>query len=70
MAIMMPFLFLFIDVASWWLTKFSPHFAWLVILGGTGLGLSLTYMWFISLYQMWVLPKKLDHEDRRNALFR
>jgi Zn-dependent protease with chaperone function len=30
MAIMMPFLFLFIDVASWWLTKFSPHFAWLV----------------------------------------
>jgi len=69
-AIVMPFLFLFIDVASWWLTKYSPHFAWLVIIGGTGLGLSFTYMWFTSLYQMWFLPTKLGHDDRRHALYR
>jgi hypothetical protein len=30
-AIVMPFLFLLIDVASWWLTKLSSHFARLVI---------------------------------------
>ena len=32
--IVMPYIFLLIDIASWWLTKLNPHFAWLVIIGG------------------------------------
>lgn len=53
--ISMPFAFLIIDIASWWLTKFDPGFAWLVIIGGFGYSLASTAMIFISLYQMWLL---------------
>ncbi len=69
-AIIMPFLFLLTDISSWWLTKLSPHFAWLVIMGGAGLGLSFAYMWVVSLYQIWFLDKKLGHHDRRDAMSR
>lgn len=69
-AIIMPFLFLLLDISSWWLTKLSPHFAWLVIIGGAGLGISFAYMWLTSMYQMWFLSRKLGHSDRRNAMFR
>jgi len=69
-AIIMPFLSLILDIAAWWLTKLNPNFAWLVIIGGAGLGLSFAYMWFVSIYQMWFLSKKLGHSDRRNAVFR
>ncbi len=51
-----PFAFLLVDVASWWLTKMNPNFAWLVIVGGLGYSLASTIMIFTALYQMWVLP--------------
>jgi hypothetical protein len=51
-----PFVFLIVDVASWWLTKMNPNFAWLVIIGGFGYSLASTVMIFTSLYQMWVMP--------------
>lgn len=51
-----PFGFLIIDVFSWWLTKWNPNFAWLVIIGGFGYSLASTIMIFTSLYQMWILP--------------
>jgi len=69
-AIIMPFLFLLLDISSWWLTKLSPHFAWLVIIGGAGLGISFAYMWITSMYQMWFLSRRLGHSDRRNAMYR
>jgi hypothetical protein len=50
-----PFAFLIVDVASWWLTKMNPNFAWLVIIGGFGYSLASTVMIFSSLYQMWIL---------------
>jgi hypothetical protein len=59
-----PFAFLIVDVASWWLTKLDPNFAWLVIIGGFGYSLASTVMIFSSLYQMWLMPlrvKKADH---------
>ena len=49
-----PFAFLILDVASWWLTKMNPNFAWLVIIGGFGYSLASTVMIFTSLYQMWL----------------
>ncbi len=52
-----PFFFLAIDVFSWWLTKIAPGFAWLTIISGIGYNLCSATIWFISLYQMWVLPK-------------
>lgn len=51
-----PFAFLIVDIASWWLTKMDPNFAWLVIIGGFGYSLASTIMIFTSLYQMWVMP--------------
>lgn len=49
-----PFGFLILDVASWWLTKMNPNFAWLVIIGGFGYSLASTVMISSSLYQMWI----------------
>ncbi len=51
-----PFAFLIVDVASWWLTKINPDFAWLVIIGGFGYSMASTIMIFSSLYQMWITP--------------
>ncbi len=56
--IIFPFVFLIVDVMSWWLTKWYPGFAWLTIIGGFGYGMASTFMIFTSLYQMWVLPFK------------
>lgn len=53
-----PFGFLIVDVASWWLTKMNPNFAWLVIIGGFGYSLASTVMIFSSLYQMWIMPMR------------
>ncbi len=53
-----PFAFLIVDVASWWLTKMNPGFAWLVIIGGFGYSLASTIMIFTSLYQMWIMPMR------------
>lgn len=54
--IFIPFAFLVVDVASWWLTKWNPEFAWLVIIGGFGYSLASSIMIFTSLYQMWIMP--------------
>ena len=64
--IVMPYIFLLIDIASWWLTKLNPHFAWLVIIGGGTMGLSFAFMWIVSMYEMWIMPR--IHEDDRDAL--
>lgn len=63
-AIVTPYIFLFIDIASWWLTKLSPHFAWLVIIGGGMMAISFAFMWIVSMYEMWFMPwKKADSRD-------
>ncbi|SJM89241.1 hypothetical protein [Crenothrix polyspora] len=56
--LMLPYLFLAMDVSSWWLTKLDAHFAWLVIISGVGLGLVFMLMWSISLYEMWFARDK------------
>jgi hypothetical protein len=61
-----PFLFLSIDVFSWWLTKIDAGFAWLTIISGIGYSACSAVTWFVSLYQMWVLPRK-DKDYKINA---
>ena len=65
-AIVMPYIFLFVDIASWWLTKLSPHFAWLVIISGGMMALSFVFMWTVSMYEMWIMP--WEKTDSRDAL--
>ncbi len=51
--IVMPLICLTLDVGSWYFTKIYSPFAGLVMLSGTIMGLSFTYMWAVSIYQMW-----------------
>ncbi len=56
-AIGMPYGFLVIDILSWWLTKIHPMFAWLVMFAGFGMAISFTFMWIVSLLEMWAYEK-------------
>ncbi|WP_417551251.1 elongation factor-1 alpha [Methylophaga sp.] len=64
--ISMPYIFLLIDISAWWLTKLHPNFAWFVIIGGGAMALSFAFMWVVSMYEMWILPR--FREDNRDAL--
>jgi hypothetical protein len=55
-AIGTPFLFQVVDILSWWLTAWSPNFAFLTIIGGTAYNLAYAFMIITSLYQMWIMP--------------
>jgi hypothetical protein len=65
-AIITPYVFTLVDIASWWLTKLNPAFAWLVVIAGGAMALSFAVMWSVSMYEMWIIP--LKHEDTRDAL--
>ncbi len=54
--VLTPFVFLIIDILSWWLTKLSPSFAWLTIIGGLGYSVAAAIMLGVSLWQMWITP--------------
>lgn len=56
-AIGMPYIFLLVDIISWWLTKLNPMFALLVIIAGAGMAISFLYMWSISVLEMWWFDK-------------
>jgi len=56
-AIGMPYIFLVVDILSWWLTKLHPIFAWLVIIAGGGMALSFAFMLTISILEMWFFNK-------------
>jgi hypothetical protein len=50
----LPFVSLVLDIGSWYFTKLYQPFAWVVIGGGTLMGLSFAFMWAVSLYQLWI----------------
>ncbi|SFK31979.1 elongation factor-1 alpha [Methylophaga sulfidovorans] len=65
-AIVTPYAFLIVDISSWWLTKLNPNFAWLVIIAGGAMAMSFAFMWCVSMYEMWIMPRR--HRDDRDAL--
>lgn len=52
--IAMPYVFLITDIGSWWLTRYTPMGAWLVLIGGSGMAMAFAIMWVWSMYQMWI----------------
>lgn len=56
-AIGMPYLFLLVDILSWWLTKLHPMFAILVVLAGAGMAIAFAFMWSVSVLEMWAFEK-------------
>ena len=52
--IAIPFVAIWLDIGSWWFTKFEPVFAYTVIGGGILMGFSLAGQIGLSLYEMWL----------------
>ena len=53
-----PFITVLVDIFSWYLTKLSPNFAYLVVIAGALMGLSIITQVVVSLYQMWFYKPK------------
>ncbi len=60
--IVIPFVSIIFDVASWYITKIFEPFAWVVIGSGTLMGICFGLQFFISIYQMWFykLPEEVQ----------
>lgn len=51
-----PFVAMVIDILSWYITTVIPMFAYVVVISGGLLGVSMGLQILISLYQMWLYP--------------
>ncbi len=51
--IVTPFVAIALDIASWYITKVSEPFAYLVLGSGALMGVSFAIQFFVSIYQMW-----------------
>jgi len=58
-----PMFAVFIDVSSWFLTKWDSHYAIVVVVSGAVLGFSMAAQILISLYQIWFLKRPANPED-------
>lgn len=58
-----PMLAVFVDVLSWFLTKWDPLYAWIVVIAGGILGASMALQIVISLYQIWFLKRPANPDD-------
>ena len=57
--VLSPMVAVFVDVLSWFLTKWDWHYAIVVVLAGALLGFSMVAQMLISLYQIWFLKKPI-----------
>jgi len=51
--IALPFVSIWVDIGSWWITKYQPMFAYVVLSGGALMGASLATQILIPLWEMW-----------------
>ncbi len=63
--VLVPFVAIWLDIGSWWFTKYKPVFAYTVIAGGALMGLSLAVQIFYSLYEMWLKKSPLPLREGR-----
>lgn len=52
-AVVIPFVAMLLDVGSWFVTKHVREFAYVVVLSGALMGLSMGVQILLSIYQMW-----------------
>lgn len=60
--ILMPFIAIWLDIGSWWLTKYEPVFAYTVIIGGGLMGASFAIQILYPLYEMWLKRHSIHQE--------
>jgi hypothetical protein len=58
--IVSPYVSIWLDIGSWWITKYEPMFAYIVLIGGGLMGISLAAQILISLWEMWILPSRIS----------
>lgn len=51
---LVPFIAIWLDIGSWWFTKYKPAFAYTMIIGGGLMAASLLVQITIPLYEMWL----------------
>jgi hypothetical protein len=56
-AVVIPFFAMLLDVISWFITKSTPSFAYVVVYSGALMGLSMGFQILLSIYQMWFYSK-------------
>ncbi|WP_347988964.1 hypothetical protein [Methylomonas sp. AM2-LC] len=56
-AVVIPFIAMLLDVLSWFITRWFSGFAYVVVLSGTLMGLSMAIQILLSIYQMWFYKK-------------
>jgi hypothetical protein len=66
--IVLPFLGIMLDIASWYLTKFWPGLAAMVIIVGAVMGISFVIQWVTSMYQMWLYKPPAELEASGGVL--
>jgi len=52
---LLPFAAIFVDILSWFLTKWDPVYAYTIFFSGVALGAAWAGQMLISLYQIWFL---------------
>jgi len=57
---LLPFAAIFVDILSWFLTKWDPLYAYTILISGGVLGAAWAGQMLISLYQIWFL--RLPHD--------
>ena len=62
----LPFMSMLTDIFAWYLTRETPEFAYLLVISGGLMGLSLNFQIGLSLYQMW-LPYEWDYRIQKNT---
>ena len=50
-----PFIAVFVDILSWYLTKWDPVYAYTVVVAGAVVGIALAVQILVSLWQMWLM---------------
>ncbi|MDO8414138.1 MAG: hypothetical protein Q7S51_10165 [Gallionellaceae bacterium] len=55
--VLSPMVAVFVDIMSWFLTKWDPVYAYTVVIAGAVLGFSMAMQMLISLYQIWFLKR-------------
>ena len=55
--VLSPMVAVFVDILSWFLTKWDPVYAYTVVIAGAILGFSMAMQILISLYQLWFLKR-------------
>lgn len=65
-AVAVPFIAIVLDVISWYVTRFFPGFAYIVVFAGALMGLSIAFQIVLSLFQMW--SHRVHPVNRKHSL--